>query len=141
MGEMTIKYIDHIGIAVKSIEERLPFYTDVLNLQLQGVEAVESEMVKVAFLKIGQSKIELLEPLSEASVIAKFIEKHGEGLHHVALGVDSIQERIAEMKENGIGMIHEEAKVGAGGARVAFMHPKSTGRVLYELCEQKKRGE
>lgn len=138
---MTIKYIDHIGIAVKSIEERLPFYTDVLNLQLQGVEAVESEMVKVAFLKIGQSKIELLEPLSEASVIAKFIEKHGEGLHHVALGVDSIQERIAEMKENGIGMIHEEAKVGAGGARVAFMHPKSTGRVLYELCEQKKRGE
>jgi methylmalonyl-CoA/ethylmalonyl-CoA epimerase len=136
-----IKRVDHIGIAVKSLEEKLPFYTDVLKLQLQGVEVVESEQVKVAFLKIGDTKIELLEPTSEDSPIAKYLEKHGEGIHHVALGVESIQERIEEMKSNGIQMIHDQAKVGAGGALVAFMHPKSTGRILYELCEKKEKGE
>jgi methylmalonyl-CoA/ethylmalonyl-CoA epimerase len=132
-----IKKIDHIGVAVKSIEQALPFYTEVLQLPLLGIEEVESEMLRVAFLKIGESKIELLEPTSEESTVARFIEKRGEGIHHVAVGVDSIQERINEMKENGIRMIHEQPKTGAGNALVAFMHPKSAGGVLVELCEKK----
>lgn len=136
-----IKKIDHIGIAVKSIEEALPFYTDVLGLELQGVEEVESERVKVAFIKVGETKLELLEPTSKESAIAQHIEKRGEGIHHIALGVDSIQERIEEIKAKGISMINNEAKIGAGGAQVAFMHPKSTGRVLVELCEKRDKGE
>lgn len=139
-GEDMIKKVDHIGIAVKSIEEALPFYTDVLGLELQGVEVVESEKVRVAFIKVGETKLELLQPTSEESAIAKHIEKRGEGIHHVALGVDSIQERIEEIKAKGIAMINNEAKIGAGGAQVAFMHPKSTGRVLVELCEKRDKG-
>ena len=135
---MGVKKIDHVGIAVKSIEDVLPFYVETLNLPLLGVEEVESEKVKVAFLQVGESKIELLEPTSPDSPIAKFIEKRGEGIHHVALGVDDIEGRIAELKANGIQMINDQPKIGAGGAHVAFMHPKSTGGVLYELCE--KRG-
>ena len=132
-----IKKIDHIGIAVKSLEESLPFYTDVLKLPFLGVEEVPSEQVKVAFLKLGEAKIELLEPASSESAVAKFIEKRGEGIHHVALGVDSIQDRIDELKKNGIKMIQDKPKTGAHNALVAFMHPKSTGSVLYELCERK----
>lgn len=136
-----IKKVDHIGIAVKSLEHALPFYTDVLKLPLLGIEEVDSEKVKVAFLKAGETKLELLEPTSEDSPIAGYIEKRGEGIHHVALGVDSIQERINEMKENGIRMIQDAPKKGAGGALVAFMHPKSTGSVLYELCEKNREVE
>lgn len=132
-----VKKIDHIGIAVRSIEEALPFYTEVLQLPLLGMEEVESEKVRVAFLKLGESKLELLEPLSSESAIATFLEKRGEGLHHVALAVDSIQERINEIKAKGIRMINDTPKSGAGGAMVAFMHPKSTGGVLYEYCEKK----
>jgi methylmalonyl-CoA/ethylmalonyl-CoA epimerase len=136
-----IKKIDHIGIAVSSIENSLPFYTNILNLQLEGIEEVESENVKVAFITIGESKLELLEPLSPESPIAKFIEKRGEGIHHIALGVSSIEARIQDMKENGIRMLADEPKLGAGGAQIAFMHPKSTGSVLYELCEKPSKGE
>ncbi|MFE8702558.1 methylmalonyl-CoA epimerase [Cytobacillus sp. FJAT-54145] len=136
-----IKKVDHIGIAVKSLNDALPFYTDILKLELQGIEEVDSEKVKVAFLKINETKIELLEPTSEDSPIWTFIEKRGEGIHHIALGVDSIQDRIEEMKQNGIRMIHDQPKTGAGGALVAFMHPKSTGSVLYELCEKKGKVE
>ncbi|MEH7886846.1 methylmalonyl-CoA epimerase [Bacillus sp. JJ1609] len=136
-----IKKVDHIGIAVKSLENALPFYTDVLKLPLIGIEEVDSEKVKVAFLKAGDTKLELLEPISEESAIAKFIEKRGEGIHHVALGVESIQERINDMKENGIRMIQDAPKKGAGGALVAFMHPKSTGSILYELCEKDREAE
>ncbi|WP_059171056.1 methylmalonyl-CoA epimerase [Bacillus sp. FJAT-27445] len=132
-----IKKVDHIGIAVKSLEEALPFYTDVLKLQLLGVEEVESEKVTVAFLDAGGTKLELLEPSSPESAIAKHIEKRGEGIHHVAFGVTSIQDRINDMKENGIKMLQDKPKPGAGGAKVAFMHPKSTGGVLYEFCEKK----
>jgi methylmalonyl-CoA/ethylmalonyl-CoA epimerase len=133
---MEVKKIDHIGIAVKSIEESLPYYVETLQLELLGMEEVESENVKVAFLKIGESKIELLEPTSPDSAIGKFIEKRGEGIHHIALGVDDIQGRINELKTKGIRMIHETPKIGAGGNLVAFMHPKSTGGVLYELCQK-----
>lgn len=139
--KLLIKKVDHIGIAVKSLEESLPFYTEVLNLELLGVEVVESQRVKVAFLQVGETKLELLEPTSPESAVFKFIEKRGEGIHHVALGVESIQDRIEEMKANGIRMIDDEARIGAAGAQVAFMHPKSTGSVLYELCEKKKKGE
>ncbi|MEK3853236.1 methylmalonyl-CoA epimerase [Cytobacillus sp. FSL H8-0458] len=132
-----IKKVDHIGIAVRSIDEALPFYTETLKLEFLGIEEVDSQGVKVAFIQAGKTKLELLEPTSEESPIAKFIEKRGEGLHHVALGVDSIQERINEMKEQGIRMLQDEPKIGAGGAHVAFMHPKSTGGILYEFCEKK----
>lgn len=133
-----IEKIDHIGIAVRSIEDTLPFYVDILKLKLQGIEEVPSEGVKVAFLKIGASKIELLEPISENSPIAKFIEKKGEGIHHVALGVKNIDERIEEIKSKGIAMINETSKQGAGGAQIAFLHPKSTGSVLYEFCQKEE---
>jgi len=132
-----IKKVDHIGIAVKSLENTLPFYTDVLRLSLLGVEEVESQKVKVAFLKAGETKIELLEPTSEESPIADFIAKRGEGIHHVAFGVASIEERIAEMKDQGIRMIDDQPRLGAGGAQIAFMHPKSAAGVLVELCEKK----
>jgi methylmalonyl-CoA/ethylmalonyl-CoA epimerase len=134
---LMVKKIDHIGIAVYSIEKALPFYTDVLNLTLLGLEEVESEKVRVAFLQIGESKLELLEPTSPESAIATFLEKRGEGIHHVALAVDSIQARINDMKAKGIRMINETPKPGAGGAMVAFMHPKSTGGILFEYCEKK----
>ncbi|WP_436372821.1 methylmalonyl-CoA epimerase [Cytobacillus sp. BC1816] len=134
---MMIKKVDHIGIAVRSLDKALPFYIEVLQLEFLGIEEVDSQGVKVAFIKAGETKLELLEPTSEESPIAKFIEKRGEGLHHVALGVDSIQERINQMKEQGIRMLQDEPKIGAGGAQVAFMHPKSTGGILYEFCEKK----
>ncbi|TKC19827.1 methylmalonyl-CoA epimerase [Robertmurraya kyonggiensis] len=136
-----IKKVDHIGIAVRSLEEALPFYTEILGLEVQAIEEVESERVKVAFIKIGETKLELLEPTGPDSSIALHIEKRGEGIHHVALGVDSIDERIKEMQEKGIQMLQDKAKSGAGGALVAFMHPKSTGRVLYEFCEKRDKGE
>jgi methylmalonyl-CoA/ethylmalonyl-CoA epimerase len=133
-----IKKVDHIGIAVRSIETTLPFYTEVLKLPLLGIEEVESQKVRVAFLKAGETKLELLEPTTEESTIAQFIKKYGEGMHHIALGVNSIEERILEMKENGIRMIDEEPRIGAGGAHIAFMHPKSASGVLVELCEKKE---
>ncbi|HJV31394.1 MAG TPA: methylmalonyl-CoA epimerase [Bacillales bacterium] len=132
-----IKKVDHIGIAVHSLKETLPFYTEVLKLPLLGVEEVESEQVKVAFLQVGETMLELLEPTSVDSPIAKYMEKRGEGIHHVALGVESIQERMNEIKTKGIRMIQDEPKLGAHGKEVAFIHPKSTFGVLYELCEKK----
>ncbi|WP_078545882.1 methylmalonyl-CoA epimerase [Litchfieldia alkalitelluris] len=134
-----IEKIDHIGIAVHSLEDSLPFYTDILKISLEHVEEVASERVRIAFLRVGTVKIELLEPLDETSPIARFIEKRGEGVHHIALGVESIEERIREIKSEGIKMINESPKVGAGGANIAFLHPKSTGNVLFELCERHKK--
>ena len=132
-----IKKVDHIGIAVKSLEASLPYYTETLELELLGIEIVESQKVKVAFIKAGETKLELLEPIGNDGAIAKFIEKRGEGIHHIALGVESIEQRIQDIKTKGIKMIDEKPRPGAGGALVAFMHPKSTGSVLFELCEHK----
>jgi methylmalonyl-CoA/ethylmalonyl-CoA epimerase len=132
-----IKKVDHIGIAVKSLETTLPFYTDVLKLPLLGIEEVETQLVRVAFLQAGGTKLELLEPTSDESTISKFIEKRGEGIHHVALAVESIEERISEIREKGIRMIDDQPRAGAGGANIAFMHPKSAAGVLFELCEKK----
>lgn len=135
-----INRVDHIGIAVNSLEESLPYYTEVLKLKCLGIETVESQKVKVAFIDTGNTHIELLEPIGNDGAIAKFLEKRGQGIHHIALGVSSIEDRIQEIKDKGIKMIDEEPRLGAGGAHVAFLHPKSTGSVLFELCEKKGRG-
>jgi len=133
-----VKKVDHIGIAVESIEQALPFYTEKLGAKFIGEEVVTSQKVKVVFLDVGNTKFELLEPTDESSPIAKFLKKRGEGVHHIALGVDDIKKRIEEIKEKGIQMIDETPRKGAGGADIAFLHPKSTRGILFELCE--KRG-
>lgn len=130
-----IKNIDHIGIAVRSLEESLPLYTNTLKLKLEGIETVESQGVKVAFILAGNTRLELLEALTPESPIAKFIDKRGEGIHHVALGVEDIEARIKELKQSGLRMIDDTSRKGAHAADVAFVHPKSTAGVLYELCE------
>ena len=127
--------INHIGVAVTSIEEALPFYRDSLGMTLSGTEEVTSQLVKVAFLSIGESKIELLEPTSPESPVAKFLEKNGPGVHHVAYGVNDIEAAIASLTAGGTRMIDAVPRLGAHGARIAFIHPKSSGGVLTELCE------
>lgn len=129
------KKIAHIGIAVEKIEDALPFYTNALALDLEAIEEVESEGVKVAFLKVGDSRIELLEPLHEKSPIRSFLDKKGEGFHHIALEVEDIETRLGQLKNNGIKLIHEEPKQGAGMSQIAFIHPKAAHGVLFELCE------
>lgn len=133
--------IAHIGIAVQNIQNALPFYTDQLGLTLEKIEEVESEQVKVAFIRIGESRIELLEPLSEQSAIYKFLKKKGEGIHHIALEVSSIEKRLEDLKLNGIKLINEQPKIGGNNAKVAFLHPKSTHGVLYELCDHSTGSE
>jgi methylmalonyl-CoA/ethylmalonyl-CoA epimerase len=133
--------VDHIGIAVSSIEHVLPFYEQTLGLKLLKLEEVSSQGVKVAFIDGGNIKLELLEPLHKESPVAKFIEKRGEGIHHLAFGVQGIEERISELRDKGVNMINETPKQGAGGAMVAFMHPKSSHGVLYELCDKSNNKE
>ncbi len=128
--------VDHIGIAVKDLDETLKFYTDILGLECQGTEVVEEQKVRVAFLPIGDTEVELLESTSEDGPIARFIEKNGEGMQHIAFKVDNIEEAIAYMKEKGMRMIDEAPRYGAGGAKIAFVHPKSSNRVLVELSER-----
>src|SRR5699024_7020476 len=127
------KKIAHIGIAVHNIEQAITFYVESLGLKLEGTEVVKSEEVKVAFLKIGETRLELLEPLHQSSPISSFLQKRGEGIHHIALEVDDIQQRLNSLKEKGIRLIHETAKTGANKAQIAFIHPKSTSGVLLEL--------
>jgi len=129
--------IDHVGIAVKSVDESLKFYRDILGLELKEIEVMEDRGLKIAFLKTGESKIELLEPTSDDSNIAKFIEKKGEGIHHLALEVDDVDENIESMEKLGTEFIGE-ASIGAGGKKIIFMHPKSTNGVLMELCQSVK---
>lgn len=131
-----MKKVDHIGIAVKDLQLALPYYTEVLQLPLLGIEEVPSQNVTVAFLDAGNIKIELLEPIGEEGAVAKFIEKRGEGMHHIAFGVTSIQERMEELKAKGVQLLQDQPKQGAGGAAVAFMHPKASFGVLYELCDK-----
>lgn len=130
-----ISQIDHIGIAVKSLDEHIPFYRDVLKFEFLGFDEVEEQMVKVGMLKVGDVKLELLEPTSDNSPIAKFIEKKGEGMHHVAYRTDDAANQIEELKANGIQMIDNEPRSGAHGTKIAFLHPKFSGRVLTELCQ------
>ncbi len=133
---MMIKKVDHIGIAVKNLDEAIKFYTDILGLECHGTEVVEEQKVKVAFLPTGDSELELLESTSPDGPIAKFIENKGEGIQHIALGVDNIDEALAECKAKGLRLIDETPRYGAGNARIAFIHPKSSKGVLIELCER-----
>lgn len=132
-----IKKIDHIGIAVKNLEAALKFYKEVLGLEATGTEVVEEQKVKVAFLPTGDSEVELLESTSPDGPIARFIEKNGEGIQHIAFRVDNIEEKLAELKNKGVRLIDEKPRYGAGGAKIAFLHPKSTYGTLVELCERK----
>ena len=131
------KKINHIGIAVKSIEETAEFYKK-LGLEIESIEVVESQKVRVAFIPVGDVRIELLEPTSDQSTIAKFIEKKGEGIHHVALGTQNLISKLAEVEANGIRLIDKVPRKGAHNADIAFLHPKSSHGVLIELCEEKK---
>lgn len=128
--------IDHIGIAVKSLDETLPFYRDNLGMAFAGIEEVAEQKVRVAMLQIGDSKIELLEPTGDESPIAKFLEKNGPGIHHLAYEVEEIEGAIAKLIASGARMIDEMPRSGAHGARIAFVHPKSSNGVLTELCQR-----
>jgi methylmalonyl-CoA/ethylmalonyl-CoA epimerase len=132
---MELTHIEHIGIAVKSIEEQLPYYEGILGLKCYNIETVEDQKVKTAFFMIGQTKIELLEPTSEESTVAKFIEKRGEGIHHIAFATKNLSESLQEIEAKGVRLIDTQPRAGAEGLNIAFLHPKSTGSVLTELCE------
>lgn len=131
-----MKKVDHIGIAVRNLEDVIPYYTETLGCPLLKIEEVASQKVRVAFIDAGNIKLELLEPMDESSPISKFMDKRGEGIHHIAFGVENIDQRMAELREKGVQLLSEAAKPGAGGALVAFLHPKSSNGVLYELCEK-----
>ena len=134
---MDISHIEHLGIAVKSIEAHLPYYETVLGLQCYNIEVVEDQKVRTAFFQVGQTKIELLEPTGEDSAIAKFIEKRGEGVHHIAFAVPSVQAALDEAGSKGVQLIDKAPRKGAEGMQIAFLHPKSTGSVLTEVCMEK----
>lgn len=133
---MKIEKIDHLGIAVGSVEEGKKFWTDVLGLEFEGSETVEEQKVTTAFFPVGESEVELLESTAPDGPVAKFIEKKGAGFQHVAFRVADINEALAELKEKGIKLIDETPRIGAGGAKIAFLHPKATGGVLVELCQR-----
>jgi len=132
-----IEKINHIGIAVKSLEEHIPFYRDVLHLSMSEIEEVADQKVKVAMFRVGEVNIELLEPTAEDSPIARFIEKRGEGMHHIAYQSDNITEELADFKARDIRMIDQEPRSGAHGSKIAFIHPKSSAKVLTEICQVK----
>jgi len=127
--------INHIGIAVKSLDDTIPFYRDQLGMEFLGCEEVPEQKVKVAMLRIGESKIELLEPTADDSPVAKFLEKNGPGVHHVAYETEDIEAAIAHLQGEGARMIDTAPRSGAHGARIAFVHPKSSNGVLTELCQ------
>jgi methylmalonyl-CoA/ethylmalonyl-CoA epimerase len=127
--------INHIGIAVNSLEESIPFYRDKLSMPFAGIEEVAEQKVRVAMLQIGESKIELLQPTSPDSPVAKFIEKNGPGVHHLAYEVEDIEAAIARLLAEGARMIDETPRNGAHGTRIAFVHPKSSQGVLTEICQ------
>ncbi|MCK5310926.1 MAG: methylmalonyl-CoA epimerase [Desulfobacteraceae bacterium] len=133
---MKIQKIDHLGIAVSSIESGKKFWQDVMGLELEGTETVEEQKVTTAFMPVGESEVELLESTSPDGPVAKYIEKKGAGLQHVAFRVENIDEALAELKEKGVKLIDQTPRNGAGGARIAFLHPKATGGILVELCER-----
>lgn len=128
--------LDHIGIAVNDINESLKFYRDVLGLNFEKIEVVSEQKVKTASLTIGETHIELLEATETDSPVAKFIEKKGEGIHHIAIKVDNVQQYLDMLDENEIKLIDREPKKGANNKKIAFIHPKSTSGVLLELCQE-----
>jgi len=135
---MIPQYIEHIGIAVKNLDEAIAYYEKVLGLKCYAIEEIKDQKVKTAFFKVGQTKIELLESTDSAGPIGKFIEKRGEGVHHIAFNVKNLPEKLKKVAGKGIQLIDETPKKGAEGLDIAFLHPKSTFGVLTEFCEYKK---
>lgn len=134
---MVISHIEHIGIAVKNIEESLPYYENVLGFKCYAVEEVEDQKVKTAFLRVGETKLELLEPTSEDSPIASFLENRGPGIHHIAFAVeDGVANALGECRSKKVRLIDFEPRKGAEGLNIAFLNPRSTQGVLTELCEK-----
>jgi methylmalonyl-CoA/ethylmalonyl-CoA epimerase len=133
---MKVLKIDHLGIAVNSIEEAKKLFHDILGLKFEGTETVQEQKVTTAFFPVGDSEVELLESTAPDGPIAKYLEKRGEGIQHIAFRVDNLEEALAELKDKGIRLIDEKPRQGAGGAKIAFLHPKSTHGVLIELSER-----
>lgn len=136
---MIPKYIEHIGIAVSNLKESISYYEEILGLTCYAIEEVVDQKVKTAFFMLGQTKIELLESTDPDGPIARFIEKRGEGIHHIAFAVDDIEGRLKDLEEKGIQLIDKDPKKGAEGLSMAFLHPKSTHGVLTELCEDREK--
>ena len=136
---MKITHIEHIGIAVKSLEESIAYYEGVLGLKCYAVEEVKEQQVKTAFFMVGQTKIELLESTDPEGPVGRFLEKKGEGVHHVAYATENLEESLVEMEEKGVVLIDKKPRKGAEGLDIAFLHPKSTHGVLTELCENKNK--
>ena len=136
---MELTHIEHIGIAVKSLETAIPYYEQKLGLKCYSIEEVKDQKVKTAFFKIGQTKLELLESTDPEGTIAKFIEKRGEGVHHIAFATNGVQNALNELASKGVQLIDKAPRRGAEGLDIAFLHPKSTGSVLTELCETPKK--
>jgi methylmalonyl-CoA/ethylmalonyl-CoA epimerase len=136
---MKITHIEHIGIAVKSLDEAITFYENVLGLKCYSIEEVKDQKVKTAFFMVGQTKIELLEATDPEGPIGKFIEKKGEGVHHIAYAVEKIEEQLKAVEEKGVNLIDKAPRKGAEGLDIAFLHPKSTFGVLTEFCENKNK--
>ena len=130
-----IQGIDHVALAVTSLEESIPFYRDSLGLQLQSIEEVTDQKVRVAIFALGNARLELLEPLSEDSPISKFLSQHGNGLHHLALRTDSVADELTRLEGQGCRLIDREPRAGAHGMQIAFVHPKSTRGLLLELSQ------
>jgi len=130
-------HIEHIGIAVNSLDEAIPFYEEVLGLKCYNIEEVADQKVRTAFFKVGQTKIELLESTDPSGPVSKFIEKRGEGIHHIAFAVTGLEDKLKKAETSGVRLIDSSPRKGAEGLDIAFMHPKSTFGVLTELCEDK----
>jgi methylmalonyl-CoA/ethylmalonyl-CoA epimerase len=136
---MKPSHIEHIGIAVRSLDEAIPFYEKMLGTKCYAVEEVKDQKVRTAFLKIGQTKIELLESTDPEGPIGKYLKKRGEGIHHIAFAVENIESHLEEAEEAGIRLIDQQPRKGAEGLDIAFLHPKSTFGVLTEFCENKSK--
>lgn len=133
---MKILKIDHLGIAVNSIDDGKDFWSGVLGLNFEGAETVAEQKVTTAFFPVGESEVELLESTAPDGPVAKYIEKRGQGIQHIAFRVENIEEALAELKEKGVQLIDQQPRIGAGGAKIAFLHPKATAGVLVELCQR-----
>jgi methylmalonyl-CoA/ethylmalonyl-CoA epimerase len=136
---MNLSHIEHIGIAVESIEEALPYYEKVLGLKCYAIEEVKDQKVKTAFFQIGQTKLELLESTDPDGPVGKFIANRGQGIHHIAFAVKDIEACLQNAEENGVRLIDQQPRIGAEGLHIAFLHPKSTYGVLTEFCEDKHK--
>jgi methylmalonyl-CoA/ethylmalonyl-CoA epimerase len=134
---MKVSHIEHLGIAVNSLDEAIPYWENVLGLKCYAIEEVADQKVRTAFFMLGETKIELLEPTSPESTIAKYLDTKGPGIHHMALACRDIEAQLADAKEKGIRLIDETPRKGAEGMTIAFLHPKSTQSILTELCEKK----